>query len=69
MTTKEKYNQLTADQQKRVNREVSEIKQAGQNAFWLETGLHADNSANYWSVVAYAMAATRAAVAEARQAN
>lgn len=56
METKQKYNQLTAEQQKRVNREVSEIKRFGQNVFWMETGLHADKPENYWSVVAYAMA-------------
>lgn len=56
MEAKQKFYQLTPDQQKRVNREVSEIKQAGQNAFWLDTGLHADEPRNYWSVVAYAMA-------------
>lgn len=55
METSTKYNQLTAEQQKRVNREVSDIKQAGQNAFWLDTGLHADEPRNYWSVVAYAL--------------
>lgn len=59
METKTRFNQLTPDQQKRVNREVSEIKQAGQNAFWLDTGLHADAPCNYWSVVAYAMAGMR----------
>lgn len=55
METKQKYSQLTTEQQKRINREVSEIKQFGQNVFWLETGLHADEPRNYWSVVKYAM--------------
>ena len=54
--TRTRYNQLTADQQKRINREVSEIIYAGQNAFFIDTGLQASDRRNYWAVVAYAMA-------------
>lgn len=55
METSTKYNQLTAEAKKQVDREVSEIKQAGQNMFWIETGLHADDRRNYWSVVEFTM--------------
>jgi hypothetical protein len=56
MTTETRYSQLTPAEQKRVNREVSEIKRFGRNAFWMETGSHADDPRNYWSVVEFAMA-------------
>ena len=50
-----KFNTLTPDQQRAVKREASEIQQFGRNIFWIETGLHADDSSNYWHVVKFAM--------------
>jgi hypothetical protein len=53
--TQTRYNQLTAEQKKLINRVVQEIIYAGQNAFFIDTGLHASERRNYWAVVKYAM--------------
>jgi hypothetical protein len=50
-----KFQTLTSDDQKRVNREKQIIKSCGANHFWTETGCYADAPSSAWLLVGFAM--------------
>lgn len=50
-----KFNTLSSDDQKRVNREKNIIKSCGANCFWVETGCYADSPSSAWLLTGFAM--------------